>query len=92
MFAVAAATVLVRDGGAVVQQDRDVDAHDGDDTAHVEVHHEDALEGQGADAVVHDLGQAECQHQEYEELSVHGAQSHPKVGAKQKKKQISVCV
>ena len=32
------------DGRAVVQEDADVDAHDGHDTAHVQVHHEHSLE------------------------------------------------
>ena len=30
--------------GTVVEEDADVDAHDGNDAAHVEVHHEHALE------------------------------------------------
>ena len=34
---------LACDGRAVVEQDGDVDAHDGHDAAHVEVHHEDSL-------------------------------------------------
>ena len=31
------------DGWTVVQQHADVDAHDGHDAAHVQVHHEDPL-------------------------------------------------
>jgi hypothetical protein len=65
---------------AVVEQYGDVDAHDGNNAAHVQVHHEDALEGERTDVVVHDLSEAEGQHEEDEELAIEGAQGHPKVG------------
>ena len=69
--AVLAATVLVGDRRAIVQEDGDVDTHDGDDAAHVQVHHKDPLEGQRTNVVVHHLRQAEGQHQQYQELAVH---------------------
>ena len=57
--------------GAVVQQHRDVDAHDGDDGAAVEVHHEEALEGERWNLVVHHFDQTEGKHEEDQELAVH---------------------
>ena len=66
--------------GAVVQQHRDVDAHDGDDAPAVEVHHEEVLEVKRPDPVVHHLDEAEGEHQEDEDLAVHGAQRHPQLG------------
>ena len=66
--------------GAVVQQHRDVDAHDGDDAPAVEVHHEEVLEVERPDLVVHHLDQAEREHQEDEDLAVHRAQRHPQLG------------
>ena len=67
----------VGDAGAVVEEDGDVDAHDGDDGAAVEVHHEEALEGEGRHLVVHHLYEAEGEHEEDEELAVHGAEGDP---------------
>ena len=66
--------------GAVVQQHRDVDAHDGDDAAAVEVHHEEVLEVERPNLVVHHLDQAEGEHEEDEDLAVHGAQRDPQLG------------
>ena len=66
--------------GAVVQQHGDVDAHDGDDAAAVEVHHEEVLEVERPDLVVHHLDQAEGEHEEDEDLAVHGAQCDPQLG------------
>ena len=66
--------------GAVVQQHRDVDAHDGDDAPAIEVHHEEVLEVERPDLVVHNLDQAEGEHQEDEDLAVHRAQCHPQLG------------
>ncbi len=40
----AVAVAAAGEAGAVVQEDADVDAHDGHDAAHVEVHHEHPLE------------------------------------------------
>ena len=70
----------VSDTGAVIKQDSDVDAHDSNDAATVEVHHEEVLEIQRPDLVVHHLDQTEGQHQEDEELAVHGGQADPQLG------------
>ena len=43
--------------------------------------HATHLEGERRDRVVHDLGQAEGQHQDDQQFAVHGAQRHPQVGA-----------
>ena len=48
----------------VVKQDCDVDAHDGDDAAAVEVHHEEPLECERRDLIVHHFYQAESKHKE----------------------------
>ena len=52
------------DAWTVVQQDRDVDAHDGDDAAAVQVHHEEVLEVEGTNLVVHNLYQTKGKHQQ----------------------------
>jgi hypothetical protein len=38
----------VGDGGTIVEQDRDIDTHDGNDGANVEVHHEVGLNNESA--------------------------------------------
>ena len=45
----------VGDARAVVEEDRDVDAHDGDDAATVQIHHEEVLEVQRTNLIVHNL-------------------------------------
>lgn len=47
---------------AVVQQHGDVDAHDSDDAAAVEVHHEEVLEEERLNLVIHDLDETESEH------------------------------
>ena len=64
----------------VVQKDSDVDAHDGDDAAAVEIHHEESLEGEGRDLVVHHLDEAEGEHEEDKQLAVHTGESDPQLG------------
>ncbi len=39
------------------------------------------LEGEGFDLVVHDLGEAKGEHQQHQQLAVHGAQGDPQVRA-----------
>ena len=46
----------------VVEQDGDVDAHDGNNGAAVEVHHEESLEGERWNLVVHHFNQTEGKH------------------------------
>ena len=66
--------------GAVVQQYGDVDAHDSDDAAAVEVHHEEVLEEERLDLVVHHLDQTEGEHEKDEDLAVHGREGDPELG------------
>ena len=55
-------------GGAVVDEDADVDAHDGQDGAHVQVHHEDALQQKEQPSLSLDAAMRNASH--YETLSV----------------------
>ena len=48
----------------IVQQNSDVDAHDGNNAAAVEVHHVESLECEGGNLVVHHLYQTEGKHEE----------------------------
>ena len=50
------------------------------------------LEGQGPDLVVHDLGEAKSQHQQHQELAVHGAQGDPQVRAEHEGEVIIIVV
>ncbi len=43
------------------------------------------LERERFDLVVHDLGKAEGQHEQHQQLPVHGAQGHPQMGAGERK-------
>ena len=70
----------VGDAGAVVEEDGDVDAHDGNDAAAVEIHHEEVLEEERLDLVIHHLNQTEGEHEEDENLAVHGRERHPQLG------------
>ena len=70
----------VGDAGAVVEQDGDVDAHDSNDAAAVEIHHEEVLEEERLDLVVHHLNQTEGEHEKDEYLAVHGGERHPQLG------------
>ena len=70
----------VGDAGAVVEEDGDVDAHDRDDAAAVEIHHEEVLEEEGLDLVIHHLNQTEGEHEKDENLAVHGRERHPELG------------
>ena len=70
----------VGDAGAVVEEDGDVDTHDSNDAAAVEIHHEEVLEEEGLDLVVHHLDQTEGEHEQDENLAVHGRKRHPQLG------------
>ena len=71
--------VLTRVGytWTVVQEDCDIDAHDGNDGAAVEVHHEETLEGERRHLVVHHLDEAEGKHEEDKKLAIHGGEGDP---------------
>ena len=66
--------------GAVVEEDGDVDAHDSNDAAAVEIHHEEVLEEERLDLVVHHLNQTEGEHEEDKYLAVHGREGDPELG------------
>ena len=66
--------------GAVVEEDGDVDAHDSNDAAAVEIHHEEVLEEERLDLVVHHLDQTEGEHEKDEDLAVHGREGDPELG------------
>ena len=66
--------------GAVVQQDGDVDAHDSNDAAAVKVHHEEVLEEERLNLVVHDFDKTEGEHEEDKNLAVHGGEADPELG------------
>ena len=70
----------VGDAGAVVEEDGDVDAHDSNDAATVEIHHEEVLEKERLDLVVHHLDQTEGEHEQDEYLAVHRRERHPQLG------------
>ena len=65
------------DTGTVIKEDSDVDTHDGNDAATVQIHHEEVLEVQRPDLVVHHLNQTECKHEQDQDLAIHGRQGHP---------------
>ena len=67
----------VGDTRAVIEKDRDVDAHDGDDAATVKIHHEEVLEIERTNLIVHNLNQTESKHQKDQDLAVHGGQCDP---------------
>ena len=67
----------VGDARAVVEEDRDVDAHDGDDAAAVQIHHEEVLEVQRTNLVIHNLNKTEGEHKENQDLAIHSGQCDP---------------
>ncbi len=39
------------------------------------------LEGERSDGIIHDFGEAKSQHEDHQQLSVHGTERHPQMGA-----------